>query len=132
MWPFRSRRKAELWELMPARPGSEKGSLTHEQRQFIFWALATAREISRREAQEATRFYHGATQAGRQDMADFYLDSALGWNGMHVQRLIREPAYWEEYQRVMHGQRIDKMQYFVGRIIPTGDTSPWRIHPGRR
>lgn len=118
--------------MMPARPGTEVGSLTEEQRNFVFWALSTAREISKGELRGAIRFYEGARAAGRQDMADFYVDSALSWHGMHVQRLIREPAYWEEYQRVMHGQRIDMMSYMMGTIVPTGDKKPWRRHPQRR
>jgi hypothetical protein len=126
MWPFRRRREPDLWERFQAKPEDSLGRYSGEQRAFLFWSVMTSPRVSKKDKAALSRFYRGAVTAGHQSMADFYLGSAIAWNGSHVERLLREEAYWEEYQRVMHGQRIDRVQYMVGRLVPTGDARPWR------
>jgi hypothetical protein len=126
MWPFSRPRRPELWETFQAKPEDAAGRFSGDQRAFLFWSVMTSPHISKKDKAQLRRFYRGAVAVGHQSMADFYLDSAIAWNGSHVERLVRDEAYWEEYQRVMHGQRIHRVQYMVGRHVPTGDTRQWR------
>lgn len=131
MWPFRRARELELWEHFPARPEHAVGSLTDDQREFIFWALETSPLLSPRERKEVRRMYDGAKAAGHQAMADNYLGYSLSLNGNNLHRSARDPAYWEEFQRVMIGRRVDLVSFIVGKTVPINDKRPWRSPPSR-
>ena len=52
-----------------------------------------------------------ARAAGHHYYADTLLSLSMSLGGWNRERIVRDDAYWEEFQRIMLGRRMSKIEY---------------------
>lgn len=111
------RKPRPAWEMLPPDDDYES-QYSEEQRAFMFRELRNNPTEKKRVKERMISDIEAAKAAGRHAYADQALALSMSLNGWNAKRIAQDNAYWEEYQRVMLGERVDRLQYLVGRRVP--------------
>jgi hypothetical protein len=104
------RRHPEPWELFPAKPG-DQGFLKQAQRDFILKALDENTSATNRERKRMRSAINRCIASGHQSLADSMIFMSLNLARHNRIRIIEDEAYWQDFQRIVLGRRMDKREY---------------------
>lgn len=114
---FGRKRRRPHWDMLPPDENYQS-PYSDEQRRFMLRELANNPTEKTRVKERMVADIEAARRAGRNAYADIALSLSMSLNGWNAKRIAQDLAYWEEYQRVMLGERVDRVQYLLGRRVP--------------
>lgn len=117
MFMFKRAKHARAWEMLPANEDYTP-RYTEEQREFMERELLNNPTEKRRVKERMLADIRAARDAGRLAYAEEALALSMSLNGWNRKRIVQDDGYWDEYQRVMIGQKVDRLQCLVGKTVP--------------